>query len=435
MNYYKMLAERDSEKPAIVEDGKKYTYHELIKLIDDRALSGDFGHIENGVAIIKKDTIMEQLISFMACSKAGYIPMIAPTDAKVLPEIKEVPKDACMAVMTSGTTGVPKILYRTFESWADFFPVQNEIFGIDKDSVLFAQGGLAFTGNLNLYMAQFYAGATMVVENKFNPKRWCRAIKEFNVNTIYLIPTKLMLFTRCKDFKCENIRNILSGSQSLGREDADMLKKVFPNTRIVLYYGASELNYITYITDKDMTDKKNLIGRAFPGVKVSVKNDEIYIDTKYYVEGIKCPCSISDRGYIDEAGLLYFEGRNDDIVGVRGRKVSTMRIENCLRDMEEVEEAAVLLKRCDEKGDNADMLVAYVTLKKGYDAVVSECKKDFATDIKKDIIIAGEIKGQSFFERLRTSLAHYEMPSRIIVIKKMPHTYSGKLDKKGLENA
>lgn len=435
MNYYKMIAERDSEKLAIVEDGKKYTYHELIKLIDDKAESGDFGQIDKGVAIIKKDTILEQLICFMACSKAGYIPMIAPQDAKVLPEIKEVPKNACMAVMTSGTTGIPKILYRTFESWADFFPVQNEIFGIDKDSVLFAHGGLAFTGNLNLYMAQFYVGATMVVENKFNPNRWCRVIEEFNVNTIYLIPTKLMLFTGCKDFRCENVRNILSGSQSLGKYEADMLKKVFPNTRIVLYYGASELNYITYITDKDMTGQKNLIGRAFPGVKVSVKDEEIYIDTKYHVEGIKCPCSISDRGYLDEDGLLYFEGRNDDIVGVRGRKVSTMHIENCLRDMKEVEEAAVLLKRCDEKGAGREMLVAYVTIRDKYEEVISEYKKDFAANVKNDIMIVGEIRGQNFFRKLRKNLAHYEMPSRIIVVENMPHTHSGKLDKKGLANA
>ena len=47
--------------------------------------------------------------------------------------------------------------------------------------------------------------------------------------------------------------------QSLGINDSEKLKNIFPNAGITLYYGASELNYITYVKDKDMTEDKNLI--------------------------------------------------------------------------------------------------------------------------------------------------------------------------------
>lgn len=143
-----------------------------------------------------------------------------------LPEINEIPDEVCMAVMTSGTTGVPKILYRTYESWADFFPIQNEIFGIGENSRLFVQGSLAFTGNLNLVMAQLYAGAVTIVENRFNPKQWEKTIKQWEADTIYLIPSKLMCIPECFKEKNVNIKMILSGSQSLGRKDAESLKDI-----------------------------------------------------------------------------------------------------------------------------------------------------------------------------------------------------------------
>ena len=34
---------------------------------------------------------------------------------------------------------------------------------------------------MNIYMAQFYAGATIVAENKFNPRSWVDIIKKENI--------------------------------------------------------------------------------------------------------------------------------------------------------------------------------------------------------------------------------------------------------------
>lgn len=92
---------------------------------------------------------------------------------------------------------------------------------------MFVQGSLAFTGNLNLIMAQLFAGAVTIVENKFNPKRWEKAVKHWDVDVIYLIPSKLMCIPDCFNEKNVNIKMILSGSQSLGKKDAEALKKFF----------------------------------------------------------------------------------------------------------------------------------------------------------------------------------------------------------------
>ncbi|MCX4325879.1 MAG: AMP-binding protein [Lachnospiraceae bacterium] len=398
MDYFELVKNVNPCKTAIIEDGNVYTYGQ----VSDMALKLAGTLLKKKVFIIKEDGILKQLVAFLACNAAGIVPVIVPSDAKKMPEINDVPEDACMAVMTSGTAGIPKLLYRTYKSWAGFFPVQNEIFGINKESILFAHGSLAFTGNLNLYMAQFYAGGTVVAENKFNPRRWADIIEKENVNAVYLIPSKLMLLPDIIKGHNNNVKSVISGSQSLGIDDARKLKKIFPMSDITLYYGASELSYVTYVKYKDMKTDRNFIGKPFPGVKVSIKDGMIYVDSKYHAEGINCPYSVSDNGYMDKEGNLYFQGRSDDIVLIHGRKISLINIENELEKMEDIREAAVVSVLDNQK----NILIAFISIK------------------------SSNININDIFSNLRKTLAHYEMPCKIIVSGEIPHNGSGKKDKK-----
>ena len=439
MDYYRLVKRAYPAKTAIIEDGNAYTYGEISGFASVMAeqISGEQEYNANilkiqgkTVYIIKENGILEQLVAFLACNAANIIPIIVPSDARKLPETSYVPDNACMAVMTSGTTGIPKVLYRTYKSWAGFFPVQNEIFGINKESVIFAHGSLAFTGNLNLYMAQFYVQGTIVAENKFNPKRWAYVINKENVNTIYLIPSKLMLLPSVIKEINKNVKSIISGSQSLGYSDAIKLKEVFPMAEITLYYGASELNYITYVKDRDMTIDKNLIGKPFPGIRVFVNNGNIYVDSPYHAEGIKCPYSVSDKGHIDQNGCLYFEGRSDDIVLIHGRKISLIRIENELESLEEVREAAVI--PIIENGKQ--VIAAFIDMGYNINNFVVNGNGCISINKEKDVIILKKLSNNDkIFTSLRKKLAHYEMPCKIIVIDDMPHNESGKKDKKKIQ--
>ena len=345
MQYIDYLTKQPVDKDAIIINGDCYTYGTLYALVQDaRARLPQF--TEKHLYPIRETGILKQLILFLACAGTNQVPVIVPADSKL--EVTDplldtpVPERAAMAVMTSGTTGIPKILFRSFESWADFFPIQNEVFGVDADSRLFVQGSLAFTGNLNLYMGQLAAGGTLIAEDVFLPGKWEQVMERERANGIYLIPSKLLMLPRVFKSVNPNIRTIISGSQSLGKNDAETLKKIFPNTEITLYYGASELNYITYVKSADMTEERNLIGKPFPGVRVFIQDDEMYVDNAFHVENITVPYSLKDSGRMDAQGNFYFLGRTDDIVGVRGRKVSMMKIENALEEVAGITEAAVV---------------------------------------------------------------------------------------------
>ena len=401
-DYLAMLAAQPQEKLALVDDATSFTYGQLVAAASKLRERADFSQ---PAVFIHEDTIAQQLLQFVAYSGTATRPIIATELSRNQHfDVGQIPPKACMGVMTSGSTGKSKLLWRDYHSWADFFPEQNRIFGVDEATIIFCQGSLAFTGNLNIYMGVLAAGGTLIVTEKFRPRHWLQLMEQYAVNTIYLIPSKLMLLPKFMSVPNEQLRHIISGSQTMGRQEADKLLALFPKAEITLYYGASELNYITYIKDKDMTDDRTVIGQPFVGVGISINNEEIFIDTPYHVENITLPFSLKDRGYVDERGWLHFLGRTDDICNVNGRKVSSVKVTTALTDIEGVVEAAVLSRHIAD----ADVLVAFVASTTSYTK-------------------------QELVRRLRERLEDYELPKQFIFLEQLPRNESGKIDKLALE--
>ena len=402
MDYLQMLKEQPQEKLALVEDREAYTYARLVQ--EAQELRTALAYSEPAV-FIHEESIARQLVRFLAYSGTKTVPIIATEVSRTQQfDVGAIPQAACMGVMTSGSTGKSKLLWRSYHSWADFFPEQNRVFGVDAETVIFCQGSLAFTGNLNIYMGVLAAGGTLIVTQRFRPRHWLELMAEHGVNAIYLIPSKLLLLPKFMREQNTRVRSIISGSQSMGRVEADKLLEVFPEAEITLYYGASELNYITYIKDSEMTDDRTLIGRAFAGVQVSVVDEEIFIDTPYHVESISPPFSLKDRGRLDAEGRLHFLGRTDDILSVNGRKVSAVKVSRALMDLPQVEEAAVLVVHVDD----ADVLTAFVGAGQEYSK-------------------------QQLVKLLRSGLEDYELPKQFIFLSELPHNESGKVDKAALK--
>ena len=139
------------------------------------------------------------------------------------------------------------------------------------------------------------------------------------------------------------------------------------------------------------------------GVTVELKKDEFYIDTAYHVEGITTPYTLHDTGYCDTEGNFYFTGRKDDILNIRGRKISALKVENAFLQIDEVKEAAVKVRT----HHSETILEVYV-----------EAKEDFLERYR-----------QKWHNELKKVLASYEIPRCIYVRKQLPKNDSGKIIK------
>jgi long-subunit acyl-CoA synthetase (AMP-forming) len=76
-----------------------------------------------------------------------------------------------------------------------------------------------------------------------------------------------------------------------------------------MYYGASELSYVTYIHVEKLILKPLSVGKPFKGVEVFVQDDEIYVNSDFLAANTTKPATVHDRGKIDLDGDLLFWGR------------------------------------------------------------------------------------------------------------------------------
>lgn len=405
MDYLALIQAQDAEKTALITETSRYTYGQLARRA--QALRDAVGG-ERACRWIYADTIAEQLIQFLAHAGTNWVPVIAPQPRDGRHDCSQAPPEgACMGVMTSGSSDRPKLWWRTYDSWASFFPVQNGVFGVDKNTVMFCQGSLAFTGNLNMYLGVFSVGGTVIGADGLHPKQWLTMIESYRVNALYMIPAKLfLLMKQMKVSGCavNTVKHIISGSQALGKRQAGQLKQVFPMAEIILYYGSSELNYITYIRDEDMTDDDTIVGWPFAGVHVAVQEDtqEITVSTAGHVMGLSMPYATHDRGYIDDDGKLHYLGRSDDICRVNGVSISAYKVERALREcIPDAEGAVVVLRQ-----PHREEFVAYISSSDKWNADKTGC-----------------------LNALRRRLLPQEVPDRFIETANLPKNESGKIDK------
>ena len=363
-------------KIALIVDEEQYTYGQVYDAIISMEFNNtsriiNLGQFNDGqknkVLLTQSLSFVEQLLQWLWGLYKGYIPMVCHNEMDVayidelarIISVEGVPTSADFGVLTSGTTGRPKPLWRSESSWREFFDIQNNIFHINKDTKIFLHGSFSFTGVSNMVVAVLWSGGTVITTSSLRPNRWIQLIDKYHVDHIYALPTKLRLLVRHCKSKLDSINYIIGGSQVLDRQLMEQLELICPNMEFILYYGASELNYITYCTGKEWLDREGTVGRPFPSVKIAEQNGVIYVTTKYHIEGILDTYTVNDCGYIDSDGYLMFHGRRGDVINKGGYKISIPEMELYLQSLQGVSEVAVITINDEIRGED---FIAYMVL-------------------------------------------------------------------------
>ena len=363
-------------KIALIVDEEQYTYGQLYDAIISMEFNNtsriiNLGQFNDGqknkVLLIQSLSFVEQLLQWLWGLYKGYIPMVCHNEMDVayidelarIISVEGVPTSADFGVLTSGTTGRPKPLWRSESSWREFFDIQNNIFYINKDTKIFLHGSFSFTGVSNMVVAVLWSGGTVITTSSLRPIRWIQLIDKYHVDHIYALPTKLRLLVRHCKSKVDSINYIIAGSQVLDRQLMEQLERICPNMEFILYYGATELNYITYCTGKEWLDREGTVGRPFPSVKIAEQNGVIYVTTKHHIEGITDTYTVNDCGYIDSDGYLMFNGRRGDVINKGGYKISIPEMELYLQSLQGVSEVAVITINDEIRGED---FIAYMVL-------------------------------------------------------------------------
>ncbi|MGH2566067.1 MAG: class I adenylate-forming enzyme family protein, partial [Ginsengibacter sp.] len=343
-------------------------------------------------------------------------------------------------IYTSGSTGFPKGVMMTHQSmvFASWSLIQYLRLTENERIVLLMP--LAFDYGLYQLLMAITIGGTLIVEQNFIfLASIFENIKKYKPTVFPGVPTiyAMMIASNKKDkllFDC--IEKITSTAADLPAEFIPDLQKIFPNALIYKMYGLTECKRVCYLEPELINIKPASVGKAIPGTEVFLlspegnpvsagepgilhirgphvmlgywNNDEL---SKKMLKSGKLPgerilCS-NDWFKMDEEGLLYFLGRNDDIIKTRGEKVSPIEIENVIYAIEGVKEVVIIGVPDKVMGES---IVAFVTT-------------NGTTEINEKIIQ----------RKCTTQLESFMVPGKIFLIQEMPKSSNGKIDKKELK--
>lgn len=287
---------------------------------------------EGEVALVPNLDPIETIIHFLAAAYLKTRVLIVPKDLNLSQDLLDseqlVTDDFGIGILTSGSTGVPKVIWKSNDNWEKAFEHQSKIFGINRNDRVLVLDALSYSANLNSAIHALWCGATLVLETLKNAGNWQKVIKEQSVSSIFLVPSHWNLVLN-SSFTNEHITSCLSAGEKLSSSQAKLILRTFPNAILTEYYGAAELGHIAYHQGEELVNYPLSVGKAFPDVELKIVDQQILVHSPYIAPDYKAKGTVGDLGYLENDRLVLL-GRAGRMFNKRGVNVFAQEIEQVI---------------------------------------------------------------------------------------------------------
>ena len=333
-------------------------------------------------------------------------------------------------ILTSGTTGRPKGAQRSASGSASSAVGMLEVPFRARDTVLIAAPLFHAWGLAHLSISIATSGM-VVMQQRFDPEATLAAIEQHRPGGLVVVPVMLQRILALDDdvlarYDTSSLRYIASSGSALGGALATAVLRRFGP---ILYniYGSTEVALATVATPDDLRAAPSTAGRVALGTTVKVLGPDgceqptgavgrVFVGSGAAFEGytgggtkesIGGLMSSGDVGHFDEAGRLFIDGRDDEMIVSGGENVFPAEIEDLLNAHPDIADAAVVGVYDKDFGQ---ALAAFVVKRPG------------AKVTKKDVT-----------DHVRAHLARYKVPRHVTFRNELPRTATGKLRKCDLQ--
>jgi acyl-CoA synthetase (AMP-forming)/AMP-acid ligase II len=389
-----------------------------------------------GVDVLVHDEEFNELVDKVEANKllawcegpgTGNLEEIIATGNPSAPPAAEAPGK--IVVLTSGTTGTPKGAPRAApRSLASAGAILSKIPYRGGETVFVAPPMFHAWGFVNALLT-IGTGSTLVTHRRFNPDRLMQALAEHRCAGLAVVPVMLQRLLALDDIEKRaanlSLRYIaVSGSQlapALATRTMDTFGDVVYNL-----YGSTEVAYASIATPADMRAAPGTVGRPPIGVSVKIFDEHgkalpagqvgrIFVNSGQHFEGytggghkevVDDHMSTGDVGHFDQAGRLFVDGRDDEMIVSGAENVFPREIEELLAGHEAIAEAAAIGVPDEEFGQR---LRAFVVKRPGQD-LDAEGVKSF----------------------VKANLARYKVPRDVVFVDELPRNPAGKILKREL---
>ncbi|MGN0125133.1 MAG: non-ribosomal peptide synthase/polyketide synthase [Rhodococcus sp. (in: high G+C Gram-positive bacteria)] len=364
------------------------------------------------------------------------------------------PDNTAYVIFTSGSTGRPKGVAVSHAAIVNQLLWKREYFGIGSDDAVLLKTVATFDLSVWEFWSALTSGARLVIataDGHRDPDHLLALLRDEQVTTLHTVPSMLsMLMTVAAGPVAPSLRRILAIGEALPAAVAQQFRA---DNTATLYnlYGPTEAAVSVTVHEVDDADRTVVpIGVPEWNTAVYVLDDRLRpvapgVSGELYLAGAQLargyhdrPDLTADRFVADpygrgrmyrtgdivrwnRAGRLEYLDRADFQVKVRGYRIELGEVETVLRELPDVKDVAVLVRKTAHLGDR---LVAYVV--PATDAFDSGVTRAFDTGATRAFDAAAT----------RTALAErlpsYMVPSAFVELEALPLNTNGKLDRRAL---
>jgi long-chain acyl-CoA synthetase len=285
--------------------------------------------------------------------------------------VGEVPEgaddDAFLVTFTSGTTSTPKAIRRDRRSWRASLSAGPKLFGLGQDCSALAPGPLAHGLTHYALAEQLRAGATFHGLPRYDAGSALATLRSTRITRLVAVPTMLEGICRMAletGAVLKGLKTIVTAGAKLEDGLSERTRRVFPDAKVIEYYGASELGFVTVAMDRENARDAG-VGHPFPGVELAIRTPD-GLTRKPGVTGtvtIRSPlvsagylwgedgvglrieggwATVGDIGRLDETGALHLIGREGGMILTGAHNVFPSEVEAALLTVLGIEQAIVL---------------------------------------------------------------------------------------------
>ncbi len=263
---------------------------------------------------------------------------------------------------TSGSTGMPKgVMLSHANLWLGAQSVAAYLKIVPDDKTL-AVLPLSFDYGQNQLLSSWYGGAAVAPLDFLVPRDVVKAVERWSITTLAGVPP---LWTQLTEIEwpasaAASVRRLTNSGGALTPGLIKAMERCIPNADVYPMYGLTEAFRSTYLDPALVNEFPTSMGKAIPFAEILVigANGEIaspnmsgelvhagplvakgyWQDPERTAQRFRPAPSQSAFGGIavwsgdtvrrDEQGLLYFVGRDDEMIKVSGNRISPTEIEN-----------------------------------------------------------------------------------------------------------
>jgi len=337
-------------------------------------------------------------------------------------------------ILTSGTTGTPKGASRSQPRSLDpaaallaMIPLKAREKTMIAAPMFHSWGFVHFTLGMSL-------SSTLVLNRKFDPEATLSLTAQHRCTGLVVVPVMIQRILELDDevldrYDLSKVRAVPVSGSALPAALSDRWMDHF-GEHLYNLYGSTEVAWATIATPRDLREAPGTVGKPPRGSVVKIYDEHgnpvrsgetgrIFVGNDVQFEGytgggnkdeIGGLLSSGDVGHFDDAGRLFIDGRDDDMIVSGGENVFPAEVEDLLLGHANVSDVAVFGVEDEKFGQRLKAVI----VRKGPPTSLTE--KDVQDYVK-------------------SNLAGYKSPRDVVFIDELPRTSTGKVLKRELKES